>query len=183
MNYEKRYITDQEFDTLMYFSNFKIRAILSILRYTGIRSVEALTIKMHHLDLKKSTIQIQIRKKKKITWVYKWMPDVAMDHIKIYLHYKKCESEWLFPAYYNSKQHYGHLSLYKHLKRTSKKLNIDTFIRPHELRRKFALDFYKKSNYDINLTAMALNHRDLSSIHHYIRILDIAKERKIVSMF
>ena len=183
MKYEKRYIKDKTFETLLYFSNFKIKAIISLLRYTGLRPIEILSIKKENLDLETKSILVKIRKKRKLTMKRKFIHKNAIESIKAYLNYFNPEGKWLFPSYYDEEKYYSYINLYEHLKRISKKITINEYIRPYELRRKFALDIYKKSNHDIKLTAQSLNHADLSSVHHYIGILDIEKERNIISSF
>jgi len=181
MKYEKRYIPDKLFDLLVYVSNFKIRAILNLLRYTGLRPIEILSLKKTNMDLDNKRISVVIRKKKKLTIRNKYLHQKVIDSIHIYMQYHKPKGNYLFPQYHNISKHYTHISLYEAMIRTSKKLKLKIPIRPYELRRKFALDIYEKSNHDIKLTAQALNHADLSSVHHYIGILDEAKERNIIS--
>ena len=53
-------------------------------------------------------------------------------------------------------------------------------MRPYDLRRTAGLDFYQKSEYDVNATAMFLNHKDLSSVHCYIGILDKEREQEVI---
>jgi len=183
MKYEKRYIPNETFEILMDSSNLKMKAIFSLLRYTGLRPIEILSLKKENINFEKNEIRVKIRKKTKKVIKTKHLHERAKKELLNYTKYLNPQGNYIFPGRYNTSQHFSHMAVYEYLKRKCKKLNLNIQIRPYEFRRKFALDIYKNSKHDIKLTAQALNHNNLASVHHYIQILDLEREKNIIANF
>jgi len=129
MKYQKRYIPDEEFEILYCASNHRIRTIISILRYTGLRSIEVLRLKQTDVDHLTKTIHVRVAKKKKTVYVKKWLPPRVFKQLKRYLYGNNLnDTPWLFPAFYNRSKHYPQDALYSYLIRVCQR----NFIHPED---------------------------------------------------
>jgi len=162
----KRVITDQDFQNMLNQSQeLKTTTIISLLWYTGIRSIELRELKVRDIKLNENYIEINYSK---TTMGYRKIPihPKFRDLLKLYLNIrttKVSDEPYLFLSNRNSI--YSDRAILHIVTRLQD--NLDTNFSSHDFRRAYITRVYNKTN-DIVMCQKLAGHESIETTQKYI---------------
>lgn len=161
-----------------YFTGHRNRTIMLLMLDIGLRSSEAINLRIGEVDWVSGKIKVVQGKsgKDRILWVNentleelrKWKERRSRD-----LERRRVESDIMFSTLNGTTLDDGYLRAA--FARIGKRTELDTRLHPHTLRHSFATDLYRNTK-NIRMTQKALGHAGLATTMIYTHIVDAELE-------